>query len=402
MVFRRWQEATQSIIELTGRCTPEQLAIASAAGLRMRSALPRLVAAARLRQHLHPSLGTDPPRPVHPYQRDVLAELALEPQKREPKCDTAAEADAWIQYLRLRLRSRMLRRLRLCEGDIIRRSMADPDEVDAVSSIGGDGRVYLRGGKGARAWPDTLTMVARSADKSAHAAEWRRKAANRAAQRAHGESWSSAKAAMLEPYAVADGITESDIEELRDIVESAKDERPLQQFIEDHPTVLASLLGGHHGLYCVPHPRLGTAYVPDFLIASVDSAGVRWVLVELETPRSRVTLAKKNDLDQHARAGVAQVLEWREWLQNNLEYARRPLTEGGLGLAGVRPQDEGLVLVGRREFLRPNHEQVRRQTKEDRRIQIHTYDWLLERLEGVHGFKGPSASNPHILCRDMA
>ena len=239
MVFRRWQEATQSIAKLTGRCTPEQLAIASAAELPMRSALPRLVAAARLRQHLHSSLGTDPPRPVHPYERDVLAELVLELQRREPKCDTATEADAWIQYLRLRLRCRMLRPLRLYEGDIIRRSMADPDEVDAVSSIGGDGRVYLKGGKGARAWPDTLTMVARSADNSAHAAEWRRKAANRAAQRAQGESWSGAKAAMLEPYAVVDAITESDVEELRDIVESAKDERPLQKFIEDHPTVLA-------------------------------------------------------------------------------------------------------------------------------------------------------------------
>ena len=367
----------------------------------MRSALPRLVAAARLRQHLHSSLGTDPPRPVHPYQRDLLAELVLELQRREPKCDTAAEADAWIQYLRLRLRCRMLRALRLCEGDIIRRSMADPDEVDAVSSIGGDGRVYLKGGRGAGAWPDTLTMVARSADNSAHAAEWRRKAANRAAQRAQGESWSGAKAAMLEPYAVVDAITESDVEELRDIVESAKDERPLQKFIEDHPTVLASLLGGHHGRYCVPRPRLRTAYVPDFLVAGVDSVGVRWMLVELETPQSRVTLAKKNDLDKHARAGVAQVLEWREWLQNNLDYARRPLAAGGLGLADVRPRDEGLVLVGRRELLRPNHEQVRLQTREDRLIQVHTYDWLLERLEGLHGFKGPSASNPYILHRNM-
>ena len=322
MVFRRWQEAEQSIARLTGLCTPEQLDIASVAGLAIGRTLPRLVAAALLRQHLHSSLGTDPPRPVQAYQRDVLADLVLELQRHEPKCETAAEADAWIQYLRLQLRSRKLHELRLCEGDIIRRAIADPDEVDEVSSIGVDGRVYLKGGGGARAWPDTLAMVARADDKSTRAVEWRRKATNRAAQRASGESWSGVKAAMLEPYAAVDEITDSDIDELRAIVESAEDERPIQQFIEEHPTALTSLLGGHHGQYCVPHPRLGSAYVPDFLIADVDSVGVRWVLVELETPRSRVTLATKNDFETHARAGVAQVLEWREWLRNNLAYAR--------------------------------------------------------------------------------
>ena len=64
--------------------------------------------------------------------------------------------------------------------------------------------------------------------------------------------------------------------------------------------------------------------MPDFLVAGVDSAGVRWMLVELETPQSRVTLAKKNDLDKHARAGVAQVLEWREWLQTTLTTPADP------------------------------------------------------------------------------
>ena len=152
----------------------------------------------------------------------------------------------------------------------------------------------------------------------------------------------------------------------------------------------------------MPHPRLGSAYVPDFLIADVDSVGVRWVLVELETPRSRVTLATKNDFETHARAGVAQVLEWREWLRNNLAYARQPSAEGGVGLAGIHSGAEGLVLVGRRHLLRPNNEQVRRQTEEDRRIQVHTYDWLLERLKGLRDFTGPSASNPHLLHRDLA
>ncbi|MGA8156299.1 MAG: hypothetical protein WB822_08835, partial [Rhodoplanes sp.] len=36
---------------------------------------------------------------------------------------------------------------------------------------------------------------------------------------------------------------------------------------------------------------------------------------------------KKNELDASARRGVTQIREWREWLQNNLDMARRPVEQ---------------------------------------------------------------------------
>ena len=61
-------------------------------------------------------------------------------------------------------------------------------------------------------------------------------------------------------------------------------------------------------------------YIPDFLIGDYDLLGLRWVLVELETPNSSVTLKSSNELEPRARKGVSQLKEWREWLQDNLWY----------------------------------------------------------------------------------
>jgi len=125
--------------------------------------------------------------------------------------------------------------------------------------------------------------------------------------------------------------------------------------------------------------------------------GVRWVLVELETPDSNVTLKTSNDLEEHARKGVSQVKEWREWLQNNLESARRSKRKDGIGLVDIRPRSEGLVLVGRRARLLDNAEAVRNPIREENDIKVHTYDWLLTQLVGVLGFDGPPGLNPYVL-----
>jgi hypothetical protein len=142
---------------------------------------------------------------------------------------------------------------------------------------------------------------------------------------------------------------------------------------------------------------LAGKYVPDFLACDTDSLGLRWLLVELETPQSSITLSTKNELEAGARHGVAQIREWREWLQNNIDMARRPVEQDGLGLADIRPRSEGLVLVGRRAVLNDNAGAVRHPYREDDRIRIHTYDWLVESLFGILAFSGPPRASPHVI-----
>jgi len=162
-------------------------------------------------------------------------------------------------------------------------------------------------------------------------------------------------------------LTRQTVEELERVIESAQDESPIQAFIEKRPETLAALLGGNDR-FVLPQHTLGGKHVPDFLASDTDSLGIRWVLVELETPQSSVTLATQNELDAVARRGVTQIKEWREWLQNNLDMARRSTSRDGLDLIDIRPMSEGLVLVGRRALLNDNSGAVRSSFREQNAI----------------------------------
>jgi hypothetical protein len=164
----------------------------------------------------------------------------------------------------------------------------------------------------------------------------------------------------------------------------------------NRPQILAALVGGR-SRFVVPRPNLGGKLIPDFLIADVDSGGINWVLVELETPGSGVTLKGDSLLEKHSRKGVSQVIDWRRWIENNLDVARRSRRDGGLGLPNISSRSKGLVLVGRRARLGDNASDVRRPISDDQRIDVHTYDFLLDRLEGALGYQGPSGTNPYLI-----
>jgi hypothetical protein len=124
-----------------------------------------------------------------------------------------------------------------------------------------------------------------------------------------------------------------------------------------------------------------------------DSGGVR----HEEVASLGITLKNDNLLEEHARKGVSQVNEWREWILNKLALARLARGEGGLGLLDIRPDSEGLALLGRRARLGENAKEVRAGFAEKDRIKIHTYDHLLERLGGQLRFRGPSGSSPNLI-----
>lgn len=138
--------------------------------------------------------------------------------------------------------------------------------------------------------------------------------------------------------------------------------------------------------------------MPDFIIGDVDSLGVRWVLIELETPKSGIYLKNGDKLDNKARKGIDQVIEWRNWLSNNISYARKPRSDNGLGLFDIRENADTVVIVGRRSKM-PKTKDAQRHEYRKSNIQIHSYDWLLETLRGAIRHEGPTASNPHLIPR---
>src|SRR5215472_8685351 len=99
----------------------------------------------------------------------------------------------------------------------------------------------------------TLSIRARATDSAKTAQRLRQTAANRASKRSVSRGWSAAKETELEQFKVTSKATVDEIRELRDVIDAAKDEQPIQKFIEKYPQILASLLGGQRR-FVVPQP----------------------------------------------------------------------------------------------------------------------------------------------------
>jgi hypothetical protein len=390
-----WRDALAVLREILGISTARQKALAATAGVVLPKRMPRIVAAARLQSALQTDLGLRPSYPCAAGTLEYMSKLDTGALKVKPKPLDQREAQAWITFFYMKRREAALEALRLEAGDLVQTRDSAPD-IEEISSIGGDGRLYFKGGAGAGAWPDQVTVRCRHDENSDNARALRATASAQASRRSRIRSWTEQKDRELAPFRVLEPLAELDIEQLREVIESAGDEKPIQVFLQTRPQIIAALLGGRER-FVLPKPELGNKYVPDFLIADADSLGIHWFLIELETPHSQVTLRKSNELDAKARKGVSQVKEWREWLLNNLPSARQSRRKDGLGLVDIRSSEDGFVLVGRRELLRDNADAVRSQLREREGIHVHTYDWLLERLRGVLAFDGPPGANPNLL-----
>jgi hypothetical protein len=380
MPFDNWRDAVAALRSRLGPATNAQRQLASFLKLDIGADVPALVAAPLLRERLRIELFGPEPRETSEQQLEFLKDLAKQVGQQPSVVSTGALADAWIRVLLGHRALRALEELKLERGDLVRFHGGPQSEVDEVSSLSETGRVNFVGGPGRGAWPNQLEVVARSEDASEDAERLRREVANAAALRAPLREFSLAKQRLLEPFRADGLLNDLEIDELRSLIEVANDERPIQKFLTDHPHVLTALLDRAEARFAIPEVELGNQLRADFFMADVNSLGIRWVLVELESPRVDVTLKTKPDFSKEARNGIGQVRSWREWLQSNLNYARNPQSENGLGLVDIRPETKGLVLVGRRSSLRPNAIALRSRLEETENITVHTYNWLVEVL----------------------
>lgn len=138
------------------------------------------------------------------------------------------------------------------------------------------------------------------------------------------------------------------------------------------------------------HPRKAIRLsFPDFLVARLDSLGVKWVLVELESPTAPLFTKDRRESRQLAK-GISQINEWRRWLDDNRTYARRA-GRSGLGLKDIASDSPGLLLIGREHNRSADNRDQLRQLALHHRIEIHSYDWLIREARNRTNYR---ASNP--------
>ncbi len=394
MKAENWRQVAQRLKEATKCVTEQQRKIAALAGISIGRRVPKIVAAAQLQGALANELHLPVQGAAQDYALALIERLwSRATSPASPK--TQEEANAWIEHLYLLKRRAALLNLHPEPGDIVVTQNGGHAEL---SSIGTNGRIYFTGGHGRGAWPDNVTIVARASDTSPSANEARRKAQNAASTSGRAIEWSYARDQDLRDFRVMNKPAQSDLLSLEDVIESAKDERPIQKFLQENPAVLA-LLVRRSDCFVIPQKRLGSQYVPDFVVGDVDSAGIHWHLVELESPRAPMFTRDGKAIAKEARKGIDQIADWREWLDSNVAYARQRQSENGLGLFDIRSDAPGLVLVGRRATLSNANEALRNQLRTSNII-LHTYDWLIESLQGSLDFPGPPASNPFAIRRN--
>ena len=151
----------------------------------------------------------------------------------------------------------------------------------------------------------------------------------------------------------------------------------MQKFLKENGIFLLRAMKTNNSRRVIAKPRLGSEYVPDFLMVYEDSMGFHWYGVELESPRKR---AARRDGKQTAdlTQAVAQIRDWRRWISDNKDYARRSCDQDGLGLIGIDHRMEGLILIGRRTEYSERFNDMRREMLSNDHIEIHSYDWLLD------------------------
>ncbi|MBA7715852.1 hypothetical protein ES703_124910 [subsurface metagenome] len=177
-----------------------------------------------------------------------------------------------------------------------------------------------------------------------------------------------------------DTISGKDVEALRNVIESAVGEREPQKFLRKHPLFLVQHLKGGAGRWCIPQKRLGAEHVPDFVIGERSSLGYEWYGVELKSPKAHI-FTRNGDPAKELNHALRQIADWRIWLKKNIDYASRSRNQKGLGLMDIDSDLPCLILIGRRKDLDEGTQERRRQIGKQNKVQIHTYDWLLDTVE---------------------
>jgi hypothetical protein len=386
MPFERWEDAVVALRRKLEPPTSQQRRLAESVGLQLPVDIRSPVAGALLRDHLAEPLRGSAPRPPSDTQLEYFADIVADITQNDMADEGAPGAthelvSAWIEVALAKRAVEALELLRPEPGDVVRGMRRSGEVIGTVISISADATINLAGLPGRGLDAHRAVVVARVGEESSDATRARRRADNfRAARPRRGVGPSIAGLQMLEQYRVAEPPEQMQIDLLREAIAEARDERPIQRVLTEHPALVAALVRSSYGTFVIPQASLGGRYRPDFLVAAADTLGIHWHLVELESPLAAMGQQGGGPAVK-TREAMKQVDDWREWLGDNVATAQRSREANGLGLPDIRPESPAYVFISRRDHqnLMPGPRRLR--IIERQAITIHTYDWLVDAVD---------------------
>jgi hypothetical protein len=178
------------------------------------------------------------------------------------------------------------------------------------------------------------------------------------------EPWAERYVEHLEPSSV------NRTDYLR-ILTTANDERPLQEYLSSMPVFFRSLVPTCADFWYFDRPSLGGELIPDFLLCYRNSRGFNWVYIELESP-NQSPLLKSGRPSAKLHEAIAQITDWRDWLRDNISYARDHLK-----LRQIDAESLGIVIIGRRMDIDPRYA-LKYRSLSNPTLNVMSYDRLLE------------------------
>ena len=173
------------------------------------------------------------------------------------------------------------------------------------------------------------------------------------------------------------------ISRFQQVLEDAKDERPLQTFFEEFPQALLTGLVRPHGGWVVPKPRIQIPgrrpLEPDFIVCEWSSVGPDWFIVELENPTKR-PLLENGDTSRILNHAINQVTGYRSALEEHGHFIRES------GWPKLHGKFSGVVVIGRRkDTLREEYRDRLREFRHNN-IEVMSYDRLFEHFKEFQEF----------------
>jgi len=192
-------------------------------------------------------------------------------------------------------------------------------------------------------------------------------------------SWSPDTIAGLPPIAWNVPNPEL-IAQFLDVLQQARDEKPLQTFFEHHPVALLTGLVKPHRAWVIPKPKLptpnGGGWVPDFIICEWPTVGPDWIIVELESPTKK-PINKDGEVSAICNHAVEQINDYKTYLRDHAHFLR------GDGWPKLHGECSGVVVIGRRGDRRRLAHAERLDAFKRQRIDIVSYDRLVDSCSTV-------------------
>ncbi|MEH7114591.1 Shedu anti-phage system protein SduA domain-containing protein [Neobacillus niacini] len=189
------------------------------------------------------------------------------------------------------------------------------------------------------------------------------------------------------------------VHEYSDLIsEKETTERTILNWIKEKQAyfIIASIMKsyysfGHHDAYIFPEFQLGNSYQVDYLIIGQNSGGYEFILVELEHPNKKVTLADGYE-GESLRKGLKQVRDWKSWLEGNYSslYETFNKYKGDiktLPIEFMRYDSSRIhyaVVAGKRSDFKEKTYEIKRQKLAEKVLLLH-YDNLYDTANSVIG-----------------